>query len=287
MTAWRPALELDSARAVTGGSTDDLVAALAAGADLRINTDFRHNEHIDVGSDSDELVREVSDFPVTYVVDGRWAAGVMTLRQPVSLSHEGFGRPSMSFFLYNQDGLQGIARPYLDGGAPEPPGAHDDMPKYHELARWDDGTTAPSSSFVYDFDCFRFLVREAWHEVYAHDADGTALRGDASAVGAAAREGRRLKAGIRGLFPDADVDAEVFVEAGPTYYYSQQRLMVVETRPVVLVRPGIPLTYEHGWDFGWLILRTDGSAHYRRYEPATLAPTQHALRLSVRWFAES
>lgn len=40
----------------------------------------------------------------------------MTLRQPIELT-EGFGeRPSMSFFLYNQDGRQAIARPYLDGG---------------------------------------------------------------------------------------------------------------------------------------------------------------------------
>ena len=286
---WRCALELSESREVVAGSPDALTRALAAGADLRIHTDFRHNEHIDVASDSDELVREVSDFPVTYVLDDRWSAGIMTLRQPVELSHGGFGRPSMSFFLYNQDGGQAIARPYLDGGGPEPAPDHSGMPRYHELDAWDQDTTAPSSSFVYDFSTYRFLVRESWREVFANDADGSPVRGDIDALGAAVLEGRRIKVGLTGLFADrpGDARAEVFVEAGPCYYYSAQRLLVVESRPVVLVEPGIPLRYgPRNWDFGWLIVRTDGTAHYRRFDPVTLEASQVEHRLGIRWFAE-
>jgi hypothetical protein len=48
----------------------------------------------------------VAEFRVTYLLDDSWSAGIMTLRQPVELP-EGFGpRPSLSCFLYNQDGSQ-------------------------------------------------------------------------------------------------------------------------------------------------------------------------------------
>ena len=117
MSHWQCALTLDEARRVTGGSAEALVAAIARAADLRIGTTFRHNEHIDTTADSDELIEEVAEFGVTYVVGGRWAAGIMSLRQPVELPN-GFGeRPSMSFFLYNQNGEQAIARPFLDNAA--------------------------------------------------------------------------------------------------------------------------------------------------------------------------
>ena len=115
MTKWVSVLELDSRREITGGSPGALCAAIRRGADLRIYTEFIHNEHIDPASDSAELIREVSEFRATYLVEDRWCAGIMTLRQPISLP-DAFGpRASMSFFMYNQDGQQAIARPYLDG----------------------------------------------------------------------------------------------------------------------------------------------------------------------------
>src|SRR6476661_3339331 len=108
-------LTLNSDRTIRDGSFAALADAIRRAADLRIATEFRHNEHIDTASDDPELVREVAEFRVTYLLDDRWSAGIMTLRQPVDLP-DGFGpRPSMSFFLYNQDGQQAIARPYLDG----------------------------------------------------------------------------------------------------------------------------------------------------------------------------
>jgi hypothetical protein len=112
MTAWTCALTLDASRQTIAGSEIALTDAIRRGADLRVYTEFRHNQHIDTTSANDELVREVAEFAVTYLVDDRWTAGLMSQRQPVSLP-DGFGpRPSMSFFLYNQDGHQAIGRPH-------------------------------------------------------------------------------------------------------------------------------------------------------------------------------
>ena len=100
------ALSLDAKRRVRDGSAKALAAAIRRGADLHIGTEFRHNEHVDTSSDNPETVRELAEFRTTYLVEDRWTAGIMTLRQPVSLP-DAFGpRPSMSFFLYNQDGTQ-------------------------------------------------------------------------------------------------------------------------------------------------------------------------------------
>ena len=117
MSAWKSVLELDTNRNRKNGSAEDLAAAIRNAADLRIYTEFLHNEHIDVKSDSDERIREVAEFGITYLLEDSWSAGIMNLRQPIELP-VGFGpRPSMSFFLYNQNGQQAIARPHLDGGA--------------------------------------------------------------------------------------------------------------------------------------------------------------------------
>ena len=154
---WKSAYQLDASRGRLSGSEKALAAAIRRGADLRIRTEFKNNEHIDTGSDNAEAIQEVAEFAGTYLIEDRWVAGIMTLRQPISLP-EGFGsRPSMSFFLYNQDGRQAIARPFLDGGevraepGPTEVDDHGSMPKYHQLDSWDKGTNAPSSNFIYDF----------------------------------------------------------------------------------------------------------------------------------------
>ncbi len=137
-TSWTCALELGSDRSVSSGSSGALCDAIRRGADLRILTEFIVGEHLDPSSDSTEIVREVCDFQITYLLDDRWAAGIMRLRQPISLP-EGFGaRPSMSSFLYNPDGEQASARPHLDGRpstgsfGPAPVPSNSDMPKYHQ-----------------------------------------------------------------------------------------------------------------------------------------------------------
>ena len=300
MTKWVSVLELDSRREITGGSPDALCAAIRRGADLRIYTEFIHNEHLDPASDSAELIREVSEFRATYLVEDRWCAGIMTLRQPISLP-DAFGpRASMSFFLYNQDGQQAIARPHLDGGTPPGagtigPAALDDWrayPKYHQQDGWDAGTNAPSSNFVYDFEVFRYFVCNDWQEVLAHDAGGRVQSGSIDLLVAAFEAGAEIKVAIRNLCADLDaelvrpVEHEVFIQVGPGYYYSGQKLFIAGTHPLVRVRPGIPMRYaSQGWDFGWLMPRTDGRVAMLLYDPYSLEVRRQAGQFAMRWFA--
>jgi len=297
MSNWTCALGLDNRRRITTGSTRQLADAIRQGADLRIGTQFRHNEHIDITSDSDEMVNEVAEFAVTYLVDDRWTAGVMSLRQPVDLP-TGFGpRPSMSYFLYNEDGGQAIARLHIDGvpadgepGPSEPLEASDDMPKYHAQDGWDGETNAPSHNFVYDFESFSYFVCDRWQEVLAHDATGDVQSGSIEALAEAFSEGQALKVGVSGLCADLhegdDAMAhELFVEIGSGYYYTTQSLFIAGSHPIVRVRPDVPMRYQsRGWDAGWLVLRTDGTVVYRRCDPYSLAFEDRTQSCSVRWF---
>jgi hypothetical protein len=288
-------LTLNGDRSIRGGSFAALADAIRRGADLRIATEFRHNEHIDTASDNPELVREVAEFRVTYLLEDRWSAGIMTLRQPVDLP-DGFGpRPSMSFFLYNQDGQQAIARPYLDGqpapGARGPSALddHADMPRYHQHDSWDAGTNAPSSNFVYDFDHYQFWVNDRWRELLSHAADGTPLAGSLDELAEAFTRGRPIKLGIRGLCADLaendeQIEHEVFIHAGSCYFYTERRLFMTGTHPLARVRPAIPLRYSSGgWDFGWLMARTDGHVARWLCDPYTLAFHKSAGRYAMRW----
>ena len=294
---WACALTLDADRKITAGSAESLAGAIRAGADLRINTEFRFNEHIDVTSDNPELILEVAEFGVTYLLEDRWVAGVMGLRQPVTLPL-GFGpRPSMSFFLYNQDGSQAIARPHLDGRSlggqpgPSPLDIFPNMAKYHCQNSWDGATNAPSSNFIYDFNTYRFWVGARWREVLAHDATGEVRRGSVRALTDAFAAGSEVKIGVGGICDELapagkpPVAHELFIQAGSCYYHTGQRLFVAGTHPLVRVRPAIPMRYgSGGWDFGWLVLRTDGQVVYRRCDPYTLHFTDVTLRLPIRWF---
>ena len=80
---WTKVLELDHQREPVHGSAAALCSAIRKGADLRIGTAFRHNEHIDTTSQNNELIREHMDFRVTYLLDDRWAAGIdeITMRR--------------------------------------------------------------------------------------------------------------------------------------------------------------------------------------------------------------
>lgn len=293
---WTCVLELDASRRVVAGSQKALVDAIGRGADLRIGTEFLHNEHIDVRSMSAERVREVAEFGVTYLLQERWAAGIMSLRQPISLPAVFGARSSMSFFLYNQDGRQAIARPHLDGvpahgiPGPAPSESPADMPKYHTHDSWDAETNAPSGNFTYDFEVYRYFVRDDWEEVLCHDADGSVLSGSVEALVSAFSEGCAVKAGISGLCSDladqnAPVAHEMFVEIGSSYCYLEQGLFLAGSHPVVRVKPQIPMSYQsRGWDFGWLLLRTDGVVVYRRCDPYTLAFEDREKRCAIRWF---
>jgi hypothetical protein len=295
MTAWNCVLELSTDRVVRNGSPEALADAIRRGADLRVYTEFRHGEHIDPSSPSRELIREVAEFGVTYLVDDRWAAGVMSLRQPIELPHRFGPRPSMSFFLYNQDGRQAIARPFLDGKpasanrGPSPVEQIAGMPKYHALDQWDAGSNAPSQNFIYDFEVFRYCVSDSWREVLAHDAAGQVQEGSIESLVEAFAQGCEVKVAVRGfcreLGTDDDPDHEVFVQIGSTYYYTEQRLFIGGTHPVIRIRPSIPMQYaSESWDFGWIMARTDGQVVFRRCDPHTLQFEDRTLHCGLRWF---
>lgn len=296
-TKWNCVLELDRQRQHVSGSTVALQKSICAGADLRVGTGFRHNEHIDTTSDCNELIREVMDFRVTYLLDNRWVAGIETLRMPISLP-DGFGpRASMSFFIYNQDGYQAIARPHLDGQpahgelGSSPVASHAEMPKYHELASWDADTNAPSSNFIYEFEYFRYFVHDAWEEVLSHDAKGQIESGSLEALIDAFTEGGEIKVAIHNLCTDlgspeeTQLEHDVFVYVGAGYYYTERNQFMASANPVVRTRPRVPLGYGTScWDFGWVMPRTDG--HLARWlcNPYTLQFEKSSTRHSMRWF---
>jgi hypothetical protein len=294
---WKNVLELDSGRNVVHGSSESLTDAVRRGADLRILTHFHHNEHIDTSSSNPELIVETSEFRVTYLVEDRWSAGIMSLRQPVILP-DGLGpRPSLSCFLYNQDGHQSIGRIYLDGPpvkgglGPSPAIPPINMPKYHALGAWDSESNGPSINFIYDFDIYQFFVRDDWQEVLHTDATGVAVHGSVRALADAFRSGKDVKVGVRGVCADlasdktVQADHELFVQTGFNYYYTERDLFMTETHPVVRVRPSIPMSYvSRGWDFGWLFVRTDGFVQSLTYDPYTLVPLKKDSRHAIRWF---
>ncbi|MGE3314128.1 MAG: hypothetical protein AB7O26_03350 [Planctomycetaceae bacterium] len=294
--AWQPLLTLDSSQRITAGAPEQLRSAIARGADLRIYSEFRHNEHIDVASQNDELVRETMDMRATYLIDGRWCAGIITLRQPVELP-VGFGpRPSLSLFLYNEDGSQAIAWPFLDGQpqpgphGQSPPADHSAMPKYREHDCWDDGSNAPSSNFTYDFETIRYFVRDDWRLVLHHSKEGDVIAGSRDEMAELFARGVEWKIGITGLCddlaePGESPPHEVFIQAGSCYLYSRQNLLIAASHPLARVRPAIPLRYKSdNWDYAWLVARTDGHVARLSYDPYTLSPSRAESHHEVRWY---
>ena len=121
MSDWRLALELAPDRSVVAGSKQDLVDALARGADLRVYTEFLFEEHIEPGGrpgapEQDGLIREVIDFRETIVIGSSYAAGITTLRQALHPPFGFHGSPRMSFFLYTVGGEQAAAHELWEAG---------------------------------------------------------------------------------------------------------------------------------------------------------------------------
>ena len=292
--SWTNTLELDTEQLVLSGSNDALRQSIDRGADLRIYTAFRNSEHLDTTSENLELVDEVSEFRTTYLIDDRWAAGIMTTRMPVA-GPSGFGpRPSMSYFLYNEDGGQSIARLYLDGNsesgepAEHPPKMYPEMPKYSEKNRWDDCTNAPSSNFFYAFERFRFFTNSSWKEAYVHEGDGRPRRGSLAELIAAFNRGCEIKVGIEGLCNDLKKDAiphVAFIPCGPGYYHTESKVFYAGTHPTVRVAPAIPMVYEsRNWDCGSIFVRTDGFVEYWCRDPYNLGYSKQNMQLALRWF---
>lgn len=298
MSLWSCVLELDEKRKAVKGSEALLCDAVRRGADLRIYTEFKYNEHIDPQSNNSEPVLEISDFPVTYLIDDCWVAGIMSQRQPINLPGIFGARPSMSFFLYNQNGAQAIACPFFDGkapsGKPGPSPTEEDksFSKYHKIDLWDADTNALSSNFIFDFGSFRFCVRDDWKEVLSHTEDGTIISGSINLLSEALSNGSEIKVSIKNLCKDLTPETshntahEVFIKTCACWFCTEQKMFVAGTNPLVRVRPNIPLVYSsNAWDFGWMILRTDGYAVKRICNPYTLKFTDTLQNFAVRWFA--
>jgi len=300
MNTWKNILELNSNRKIIAGSESELCKAIDNGADLRIYTEFKYGEHIEPGVPNLESVEEVSDFRQTYLIDKRWVAGIMNLRVPASPPKSFGPRISMSFFMYNQDGRQAIARPYLDGQSAfglkgySALDDHSAMPKYHQLDSFDANTNAPSSNFIYDFDVYRFFVRDGWRQVYCNDSDGSAVNGSLDELIEAFAKGYEIKVAIQNPCAnmpgnyDHNLSQELFIHAGPGYYNTEQKLFTIETQPVVIVKPSIPMQYTtDSWDFGWFLIRSDGFASYWRCDPYILKFEKINMRIGIRWFVSS
>ena len=300
---WSTVLELAPDRSVVAGSKDALGDAIGRGADLRVYTEFLYEEHIVPGSADPSFngpIREVIDFRETILIDGWYVAGITTLRQPLEPPHGFNGRdPRMSFFMYTMDGEQALANLVL-GDAPgsEAPGRREvvptptDMPKMGAQEFFDLGTTGPSRNFVYDMERYRFIVRDEWREILAHDPDGRVTAGSFTALDAAQVAGLEIKVAIRDLAADLTppgappISHEVFTLVGSGFVHVRADLYVTLTHPLVRVVAGIPIRYRSGnWDVAWVFLRTDGHARVRRIDPYTRSWEDRPARFAARWFA--
>ena len=310
-TGWTTALELGPDRNVRAGSREALVAALGRGADLRMYTEFIFEEHIEPGWAGDPAlrgpIREVIDFRETIIVEGRHAAGMTTLRQPL---HPPFGfngtDAKMAYFFYTSDADQAranllIAGPEADAaraagiapGGPtvNPPPAG--MAKMSAEEAYDLGTLGPSRGFVYEMETYRFIVRDDWEEILDHDADGQVTGGSIDALEAAQIAGREIRVAIRGLAAEVargiglpELDHEVITSVGSGFFHVGPRLYNALTHPIVRVAPAVPLRYRsRGWDLVWVHLRTDGRGTVRRLDPLTQAWSDTPARFAARWFA--
>ncbi len=117
------------------------------------------------------------------------------------------------------------------------------------------------------------------------------MSGSAEDLAEAFYRGCEVKAAIRGLCadlaekPDGALDHEVFVHLGSCYYYTERKLFIGTSQPVVRIRPGIPLVYQsRGWDFGWLLPQSDGSVARWLCDPYTLKFKKSSGRYAIRWF---
>ena len=96
MNAWSNALTLNRDDSVRDGSAETLAAAIRQGADLHLYVEFRHDEHLEPGSQIKDIVQDVVNLRVTYLIEDRWSAGIMTLKMPMNMPHGWGPRASMS-----------------------------------------------------------------------------------------------------------------------------------------------------------------------------------------------
>jgi len=295
-------LELRPDRSIAAGSFGELCDAIRRGADLRVYTEWTYEEHIapDVANPDPRhngLLQEIIDMRETLLVDDRYAAGITTLRQPLQ-PFAGFNPAApnrLSYFLYGMDGQQSCANLLLDDTNPtaQPGGSRvvpkpKAMPKMSAMEENDAGTFGPSRNFIYDFEVYRYFVRDDWTPVLAHDENGRVTSGSWDAFHQAHREGREFKMGIAGLcgdLPGGSLRHEVVTLLGSGWVHTRLKTYEVSSHPLVRVAPAIPMKYRpQGWDVSWVIARTDGRITVRSLDPYSRKFRDRETRLACRWF---
>lgn len=274
---WSLALKLGKGEQIVEGSTAALARAVSAGADVRISSRFRHNEHINPSSSNSEMVEEASMFPISMALYGSaaaydraepsYSAFLMTARQPVNpddpSGQGGFnGRPAIAIFLYNQNGQQARAAVQLDGealgvgealdGRADAKLATTEGAKYPQVmldgrmvvqSEYDAKSNAPCKNFIYSFDAYYFFAAERWELALHTGPDGSVRGGSFCALEEATRNGSRVKLGIRNFCADLAkkgthcCEHETFVEVGWCFYYPESKKMCAATQLVVRVAP--------------------------------------------------
>ena len=296
MDRWKCLLELDEQCSPVNGSSQALAHAIRNGADLRVRTAFDYEEHMGPTDEHQGLVEESIDFRLTYLINDSWTAGITTTRYPADSCLKFQPYPSLSFFLYNHDGCQAVARPFLQGAGASTAENPEDRtgqiaPRYFVNSIQDSDTPSPSQNFVYSFEYFRYCVCDDWTEVLSHDENGNVLAGSYQDLGDAFRSGCALKVGVRDLCQELDLAGdqsphEVFIEVGSIYNHADRGFLGAESLPVVRVAPATPLQYATGnWNFGWIMPRTDGTVFQQIIDPYTRQFSQVVTRNPVRWFA--
>lgn len=291
---WHCVLKLNEQREVVGGSVKAFADAVKRGADIRSYTTFDYTEHMSAPESREGLVQELMSFATVYWLDGGHVAGIQTTRYPADCAL-GFGDvPSLSFFLNNENGKNGIARPFLDGrlGQPKPSGDPQEG-KYKVIDSWDQTSPCPCENFTYDFGEYGWWVNDTWEEVLSHDADGTVIQGSLDKLQQAFRSGRSLKVGVKDLCAElategtSPIPHEVFVELHSIYNHHDSGFLGGESQPLVRVGPAVPLKYRTGnWNYGWILPRTDGLVSQLVIDPYKHEFKRTQGRFAIRWFVK-
>ena len=83
------------------------------------------------------------------------------------------------------------------------------------------------------------------------------------------------------------MEHEVCVHIDHGYLHTKSGYFIGATHPLVRVKPAIPLTYaSRGWDFGWLLVRTDGRCARWLCDLYTLKFHKSDTAYAVRWFVQ-
>ena len=291
MKNWTCLLRENERHEIVAGSRQALAEAIARGADLKGYTTFDYGEHMSVPESTEGLVQELMCFSTVYLLAERQVAGVQSTRYPANSSLEFGEAPSLSFFVNNVNGQNGIARLFLDGRIGRAKPAPDLVKKYHVIDAWDAESPCPSENFTYDFGEYAWWVNDSWREVLAHDEHGAVVGGSLLELREAFRSGASIKVGVKNLCAAlaapgaAPVEHEVFVELHSIYNHEPSGFLGGESQPLVRIAPACQLQYTSGnWNGGWILPRTDGIVHHLILNPYTHEFSRTQGRFAIRWF---